>query len=148
MGMETMAKKDREKKKQKKKQDKMDKKANRKDSNDKGKSLEDMMVYLDENGNLSPTPPDPRRMKAIDAESIQIGIPRKEDMPAEETLRTGKVRFFDKTKGYGFIDDAANRDSIFVHQNGLTEEIREGDKVSFETEKTAKGLNAVKVKKI
>ncbi|OSZ79662.1 DNA-binding protein [Chitinophagaceae bacterium IBVUCB1] len=146
--METMAKKDREKKKQKKKQDKMDKKANRKDSNDKGKSLEDMMVYLDENGNLSPTPPDPRRMKAIDADSIQIGIPRKEDMPAEETLRTGKVRFFDKTKGYGFIDDAANRDSIFVHQNGLTEEIREGDKVSFETEKTAKGLNAVKVKRI
>ncbi len=148
MGTETMAKKEREKKKLKKKQEKQDKKANRKDSNDKGKSLEEMMMYLDENGNLSPTPPDPRKMRAIAADDIQIGVPKREDLPPEETQRTGKVRFFDKTKGYGFIDDALNRDSVFVHLNALTEEIREGDKVSFETERTAKGLSAVKVKRI
>lgn len=148
MANETMGKKDREKKKQKKKQDKAEKMLNRKDNNNKGKSLEDMMMYLDENGNLSPTPPDPRRMREIAPELIQIGVPKKEDLPVEDKTRTGTVRFFDITKGYGFIDDAVTRESIFVHKNQVKENIQEGQKVSFETEKTPKGLSAINVKRI
>jgi cold shock CspA family protein len=148
MGNETMGKKDREKKKQKKKQDKEEKRQYRKNSNDKGKSLESMMMYLDENGNLSPTPPDPRKKREINAEMIQIGVMKKEDMPVEDKERTGVVRMFDHNKGYGFIKDNISGDSVFVHANKLTEMIQEGDKVVFETETTHKGLNATKVKKI
>jgi len=148
MANETMGKKDREKKKQKKKQDKAEKMLNRKDNNNKGKSLEDMMMYLDENGNLSPTPPDPRRMREIAPELIQIGVPKKEDLPVEDKTRTGTVRFFDITKGYGFIDDAVSRESIFVHKNQVKENIQEGQKVTFETEKTPKGLSAINVKRV
>jgi hypothetical protein len=148
MGNETMGKKDREKKKQKKKQDKEEKRQYRKNSNDKGKSLESMMMYLDENGNLSPTPPDPRKKREINAEMIQIGVMKKEDMPVEDKERTGVVRMFDHNKGYGFIKDNVSGDSVFVHANKLSEMIQEGDKVLFETETTHKGLNATKVKKI
>jgi cold shock CspA family protein len=107
-----------------------------------------MMMYLDENGNLSPTPPDPRRMREIAPELIQVGVPKKEDLPPEDKTRTGIVRFFDITKGYGFIVDAITKESIFVHKNRVTENIQEGHKVSFETEKTPKGLSAIKVKRI
>lgn len=148
MANETMGKKDREKKKQRKKQDKAEKMLNRKENNNKGKGLEDMMMYLDENGNLSPTPPDPRRMREIAPELIQVGVPKKEDLPPEDKTRTGIVRFFDITKGYGFIDDAITKESIFVHKNRVSENIQEGHKVSFETEKTPKGLSAIKVKRI
>lgn len=148
MANETMGKKDREKKKQKKKQDKAEKMLNRKDNNNKGKGLEDMMMYLDENGNLSPTPPDPKKMREIAAEFIQIGVPRKEELEAEDKTRTGTVRFFDITKGYGFIDDAVTRESIFVHKNQVKENIQEGHKVTFETERTPKGLSAINVKRV
>ncbi len=143
-----MGKKDREKKKQKKKQDKEDKMQSRKMHNNKGKSLEDMMMYLDENGNLSPTPPDPKKMREIAPEFIQIGVPKKEDLPVEDKTRTGVVRFFDITKGYGFIDDSVTRESIFVHKNRVSENIQEGQKVTFETERTPKGLSAINVKRV
>lgn len=148
MGNETMGKKDREKKKQKKKQDKADKREQRKSNNDKGKSLEDMMMYLDENGNLSPKPMDPRKKKEIDVQHIQVGVMRKEDMPPEDKERNGVVRMFDHNKGFGFIKDNLSGDSVFVHANRLTEMIQEGDKVVFETESTPKGLSATKVKKV
>jgi cold shock CspA family protein len=148
MGNETMGKKDREKKKQRKQQDKADKREQRKNNNDKGKSLEEMMVYMDENGNLSSTPPDPRKRKEISVEMIQIGVMKKEDMPVEDKERNGVVRMFDHNKGYGFIKDHVTGESVFVHANKLSEMISEGDKVIFETENTHKGLNAIKVKKV
>lgn len=59
----------------------------------------------------------------------------------------GTVKFYNKTKGFGFITDQDTQDEIFVHATGLTEEITMGDKVSFETIQGKKGLNASKVKK-
>ncbi|RYZ96849.1 MAG: cold shock domain-containing protein, partial [Sphingobacteriaceae bacterium] len=56
--------------------------------------------------------------------------------------------FFNESKGYGFIRDGQTQESVFVHINSLAEEVREGDKVSFEVEQGQKGPNAVKVKKI
>lgn len=148
MGRETSGKKDREKKKQKKQRDKADKREQRKTNNDKGKRLEDMMMYLDENGNLSSTPLDPRKVKEISAQMIQVSVPKKEDLPPEDKERNGVVRMFDHNKGYGFINDHVTGESVFVHANKLTEMISEGDKVIFETENTPKGLSAIKVKKV
>lgn len=149
MGNETMGKKDREKKKQKKREDKEEKKLNRKSNNDKGKSLDEMMMYLDEDGNLTSTPPDPRKKKReISIESIQIGVPKQEDIEPVDTTRNGIVKFFDLSKGYGFINDIMTHESIFVHINKLSEPIKEGDKVTFETEKGPRGLSAVNVKKV
>jgi cold shock protein len=61
------------------------------------------------------------------------------------TMQTGTVKFFNETKGFGFIVDDANGQEIFVHVSGLNVEIREGDKVSFETQQGRKGINAVNV---
>lgn len=58
----------------------------------------------------------------------------------------GTVKFFNDSKGFGFIapDDGAK--DVFVHQNGLVDRITEGDKVSYEVKEGLKGLNAVNVK--
>ena len=57
----------------------------------------------------------------------------------------GTVKFFNTEKGYGFITPSDSSEDIFVHNSGLIDDIRENDKVSFETEQGQKGLNAVKV---
>ncbi len=141
---ETFNKKEREKKKLKKQQDKKDKAEDRRANGDKGKGLDQMMAYVDENGNITDTPPDASRRKQVAAESIQIGVPRQEDIPVE-VVRTGVVNFFNTEKGFGFIIDSQTQASIFVHVNALAQPIRENDKVTFETEQGQKGLNAIKV---
>jgi len=71
---ETFKKKELEKKRLKKQNEKREKKLERKTSSNKGKDLEDMMAYVDENGNITSTPPDPSKRKKINAEDIQIGV--------------------------------------------------------------------------
>ena len=61
------------------------------------------------------------------------------------TMKKGTVKFFNNSKGFGFITPEDSNEDIFVHQSGLIEEIRENDKVQFETEQGKKGLNAVRV---
>lgn len=146
---ETFSKKEKEKKRLKKKQDKEQKKEERKANSDKGKSLDEMYAYVDADGNITSTPPDPNKKKAVfKLEDIQIGTSKQEAIDPADLIRKGTVTFFNDSKGYGFIKDQENQDSIFVHVNGLTAAIKEGDKVTFETEKGQKGLNAIKVKLI
>lgn len=62
-------------------------------------------------------------------------------------MNTGTVKFFDETKGFGFIKDNATSNDYFVHANGLKEKIKENDVATFDLEQGKKGLNAVNVKK-
>ncbi len=61
-------------------------------------------------------------------------------------MNTGTVKFFNDSKGFGFIKDDNSTKEYFVHANGLIDEIRENDKVTFDLEEGKKGLNAVNVK--
>lgn len=144
---ETFNKKEKEKKRLKKKQDKEQKKEERKSTSSKGKSLEEMYAYVDENGDLTFTPPDPKKRKVINQEDIEIGVSKQEAPDPADLIRKGIITFFNESKGYGFIKDQVSQESIFVHVNSLEEEVGENDKVTFETEKGQKGLNAVRVKK-
>lgn len=145
MGQETMGKKEREKKKRQKQKEKAEKRLERKENNDKGKALDSMMAYIDEYGNISDTPPDPKNKIEIELDEIQLGAA---PASAAEVTRKGVVTFFNHDKGYGFINDLRTQESIFVHVNELTEPINEKDKVNFETAKGPKGLMAVNVVKI
>ncbi len=145
---ETVGKKERDKKKMKKRQDKQEKMDERKAKATKGKSLEDMMAYIDENGNLSSKPPDPRNLKrVVRAEDMQISTPKAGKFDPADLIRTGIVTFFNEAKGFGFIKDMQTQESVFVHVNQLSERISENQKVIFETENGPRGLNAVNVKK-
>ena len=61
-------------------------------------------------------------------------------------MKKGKVKFYNYTKGFGFICDDETGQDIFVHSTGLKSDIRDGDVVTFEVEQGKKGLNAVQVK--
>ena len=144
---ETFGKKEKEKARLKKAKDKKEKAEERKANSVNGKSLEDMMAYVDEHGNITSTPPDPNKKIKVLTEDIRIGTPKQEDIVATDVVRTGTVAFFNESKGYGFIKDQQTQESIFVHINGLIDPIKDNDKVTFETEQGQKGLNAIKVKK-
>jgi len=61
-------------------------------------------------------------------------------------MSNGTVKFFNKSKGYGFIIPDGGGKDVFVHMNGLVDQIAEGDKVSYDVEEGQKGPNAVNVK--
>lgn len=61
-------------------------------------------------------------------------------------MKTGKVKFFNESKGFGFIKDNESDKEFFVHVSGLVDQIRENDDVTFELQEGRKGLNAVNVK--
>ncbi len=143
---ETFNKKEKEKKRLKQQQEKLEKMQERKANAKKGKSLDEMMAYIDENGNISSTPPDPKKRKVFNLEDMNTGVPVRTE--EEDTERQGTVDFFNDAKGYGFIKDDVTKQSIFVHANQLTEIIKERDRVSFLTERGPKGLNAIQVKKL
>ena len=144
---ESFNKKEKEKKRLKKQQEKAEKMEERKANAQKGKSLNDMMAYIDEEGNISSTPPDPSKRKEINLEDIEIGVSRRQEEDEEEAVRTGVVNFFNEAKGFGFIKDSRTGESIFVHSSQLTDRIHEGERVSFEVQMGPKGLNAINVKK-
>jgi len=144
---QTYSKGEKEKKRLKKQEDKRKKKEARKlvaKENPQGIPF----AYVDHNGNLVDTPPDPTLKVKVDAEDIILGIPKKEEGDREEfdPVRKGKVSFFDTSKGFGFIIDSENNEKYFTHVSGLIDEIAENDSVSFELEKGMKGMNAVRVK--
>ena len=146
---QTYSKSEKEKKRLKKREEKQKKKEARKlESKENGPGIQ--FAYVDHDGNLTDTPPDPSKKIKIDASTIEIGVPKRDDSDIEEfdPVRNGKVSFFDTSKGFGFIIDTESQEKYFTHVSGLIDEIAENDKVSFELEKGMKGMNAVRVKKI
>jgi cold shock protein len=61
-------------------------------------------------------------------------------------MNKGTVKFFNESKGYGFIKDTETEKEYFVHASGLIDEVNENDEVTFELQEGKKGLNAVNVK--
>jgi cold shock CspA family protein len=142
---ESFNKKEVKNKKDKKRKEKEKKMLERKEG---GKtSFEDMIMYVDANGQLTSTPPDQQDREEIDAEDIEIGIPKREEGDVQDKVRIGTVSFYNESKGYGFIRDNETKESVFVHANQLIDPIAEGNRVSFEIEKGQRGPTAVRVKK-
>jgi len=143
----TFNKIEKEKKRLKKREDKQKKKDARKaEAKENPQGIQ--FAYVDYNGNLTDTPPDPSMKIKVEAESIEIGIPKKEISDEEPAAKEGKVSFFDTSKGFGFIIDSINQEKYFVHVSGILQPIAENDKVTYELERGQKGMNAVRVKKI
>jgi CspA family cold shock protein len=63
-------------------------------------------------------------------------------------MAQGTVKFFNNTKGFGFIKPEDSSEDVFVHSSGLIDQIRENDQVKYEVERGKKGLNAVRVEVI
>jgi|SRR5690606_18513852 len=148
---DTFNKKERNKKKlQKRKEKEQRREEKRHDASGKGKSLEDMIAYVDENGNISNTPPDPSKAKAVDPEDIVIGVPKAEPEDPD-AVPTGVVTYFDESKGYGFISNSKTEERVFVHVNQLAEPntvLAAGDKVEYTVVKGPRGLQAESVRKV
>lgn len=145
---QTYSKIEKEKARIKKREEKQKKKDARKAEN-KSSTKGIQFAYVDAYGNLTDSPPNPADKIKVDAESIEIGIPKKEDSDEIiDPVHKGKVSFFDSSKGFGFIIDNESQEKYFCHVSGLLDDISENDKVSFELERGKKGMMAVKVKRI
>jgi len=137
-------KREKEKQRQKEKQEKREKMEERKANQGKGKSLDDMMAYIDENGNISSVPPDPDKKKVFNLEDIEIGVPKSKEV--DDPVKEGKIDYFDSSKGFGFIIQNDGQ-KIFFHINQATYLVKEGDVVNYTIERGPKGWNAVGVTK-
>lgn len=139
---DSFSKKENFKKKQQKQKEKALRREERKENNDKGKSLDEMFMYVDANGQLTSTPPDNDDRAEIDLDNIQLGAA---PIEAEEALKTGIVTFLSE-KGYGFITEDKTKENIFFHNNNCIDQIKKGNKVSFEKEKSPKGFSATEIR--
>jgi len=142
---EFWSKRDREKKKQQAKKEKEERKRERKENARDGNVLDDMIAYVDENGNLSSVPPDMTKRQEINLEDIQIGVPKLEDRNPEDMFEEGVITFFNHEKGFGFIRHSTTKQSIFVHSKQLSEPVKMNDKVRFTIVKGVKGPEAAEV---
>jgi len=77
---------------------------------------------------------------------IEIILPLSTVINLNLIMNKGKVKFFNESKGYGFIKDTETEKEYFVHVSGLIDEIKDNDDVTFEVTEGRKGLNAVNVK--
>jgi cold shock CspA family protein len=143
---ETWNKKERERNKQAKKKEKLERRQEKKLAPKGSHDLESMLAYVDENGDLSSKPADPRKRITINAEDIDITSNRPTAANAEDQVQVGVVTLFKTDKGYGFIKNLDTQDSYFFHINSLIDPVKENNKVSFEVEKGPKGLSAVNVR--
>ncbi|AYO57463.1 cold-shock protein [Chryseobacterium sp. 6424] len=138
---DSFSKKENLKKKQQKQKEKSQKREERKSNNNKGKDLTEMFLYVDANGQLTSTPPDQQEREGVNLDDIQLGAA---PIEAEETVKTGIVTFL-SDKGYGFITENNTKENIFFHENNCAQEVKKGNKVSFEKEKSPKGFSAINI---
>ena len=95
-------------------------------------------------GRKSTTPPEENiKKQEINVEEIMISTPRKED--EEPVILRGRIEFFNEARGFGFIKDLAGIEKYFFHVNNVVTDVREGNIVTFDLERGAKGMNAVNI---
>lgn len=143
---ESSGKKDVKTKQLKKRKDK-EKRREEKKVKSKKNSFDEMLAWVDENGQICSSPPDITKNLEVKVENIDISTP-KGGIIKESVLFKGRINNFDESKGYGFISGPHLNKSVFVHVTDCIDEIKAGYKVVFETEMGAKGLKAVNVKRI
>lgn len=141
---DSFAKKEKLKKKLQKQKEKALRREERKTDNNKGKSLDDMILYVDENGQLTSVPPSEQQREEIELDDIVLGAA---PLIAEDPIKTGFVNFI-SDKGYGFITQNDTKENVFFHQNQVEVELKMGNKVRFEKEKSQKGFAAVNIELI
>jgi len=138
-------KREKEKKRLQRREQKQQRKEERKASGGGG-GLDSMIAYVDENGMIVDTPPDPTKRQEINAEEIELGVPKREEEVVER--RSGQIDFFDTARGFGFINEiGGSRGRYFVHVSELDGPVQGGDAVTFDVERGPRGLNAVRVTK-
>ncbi len=130
-----------EKKKEQKRKEKQQRKEERKAAGTQ--SLDDMIAYVDENGVITSTPPDPNKKQEVDLDTIAVSTPKKEEV--EEVELKGRVEYFNPDKGYGFIKNLSGIDKYFFHISNAPANIVEGNMVTFELERGERGMNAVRI---
>ncbi len=142
-GSQSFGKRENEKKKQAKRLEKQKRKEERQAGGTA--SLDDMIAWVDESGNLTDVPPEERETKKteIKLEDIAVSTPKKEDID-EEPMK-GRVEYFNADKGYGFIKDMGSAEKYFFHISSAPSDIREGNIVNFELERGTRGMNAVRI---
>lgn len=136
------SKRENEKKRASKRLEKQKRRDERK-SNGGSSSFEEMIAYVDENGNLTDTPPELQK-EEIKLEDIAVSVPKREVVEPEELK--GRVEHFDANKGYGFIKDLGSGQSYFFHISNAPNDISDGMLVFFELEQGMRGMNAVRIR--
>lgn len=144
---ESWSKREKEKKKKKKKEEKLKRKEQRQEENAGNTSFDDMIAWVDADGNPTDSPPAPEeKAEPVKAEDIVLGVPPKDESLDDDKEREGTVTFFNESKGYGFIKVKGSGESIFTHVKSHLDEIREGNRVQFDIAPGEKGPEAIKVK--
>ncbi len=139
---ESFNKKEIQKKKDKKRKEKEEKRLARKEGSKSG--LDDMIAYVDEYGRITDVPPDPNEREEILSEDIEIGVPsRVEEEDAH--IKKGLITYFDESKGFGFIKESVRGDRVYFHVSNLKDNVKEGNRVSFEIMNGPKGPSAIDV---
>ena len=132
---DSFGKKEQIKKKLTKQKEKAEKRALKKDTNNKGKSLDDMIIYVDINGHFTDVPPHLQDRSGDDTS-------RKKGAP----VHTGRISHINE-KGYGFIKEDVTKERVFYHQSDLETEVILNDKVSYQKEIKENGPKAIHIKK-
>ena len=138
---DSFSKKEQIKKKLEKQKAKAMRREERKSDNDKGKDVSEMFMYVDEYGRLSKTKPEKVEEDDFNLDDIQLGAA---PLDRASNILKGTITYFNE-KGYGFISEHHDKESIFCHQNQCEEQLKKGMKVSFEKEKSVKGWTAVNI---
>ena len=139
---ESFTKKEYTKKKIKKLKDKQLRREDRKDNNNKGKTLDDMIVYVDVNGHFTEVPP---HLQNRDADLARAKKAQESAVDPNADF-TGIVTYLSE-KGFGFITEDKTGENVFFHVGQTTQTVEKHNKVSYKKELTPKGYQAIEVKK-
>ena len=144
---QTFNKKEVERKKLQARKEKEQRREERKANAKEGKSLEDMMAYVDENGNITSVPPNTTKKRQVNEAEIELGS-RNKGGSTPRGAQQGIINFFNSSKGFGFIRSDQGGEGIFFHTSETDFPAAEGNLVTFEVQFGPKGPTAVNVRKV